>query len=300
MRGPRGFTKDKHIIPDVYFHHYSAVRRTPDAVREKILTSYIGDGAGNHVADLDWWMEEIWPRMPHVENFHYFPECRLSNLWKGIKTIGPWNIPQTLRGKDIFRQFYPECKWGAQSLLTERQALLNLAKRKRLVVDLGTATGHSAILFSLVAQHVITIDLFERVSEGDSDYCKDTYSKDRVPKEVVQKALLWFSNIESIHGWTHELVKTPHNVDLLYINGDHAYEGVRRDFLGWWNRVTYIKRDGVENGLIVFHDNSDKHEGVQKFVQELTEKEPSVRRLRNKEVESLAIFEKVDGEYHGN
>lgn len=47
-------------------------------------------------------------------------------------------------------------------------------------------------------------------------------------------------------------------IRLLFIDGDHAYESVRSDFLGWEKYV-------VPDGLVVFHD-VDRWDGSPKVL----------------------------------
>jgi cephalosporin hydroxylase len=52
-------------------------------------------------------------------------------------------------------------------------------------------------------------------------------------------------------------------VDFVFIDGDHSYEGVKRD----WELFSPLVRPG---GLVAFHDvNEERHPGVVRFWQEL-------------------------------
>lgn len=52
------------------------------------------------------------------------------------------------------------------------------------------------------------------------------------------------------------------NVNLVFIDGDHTYEGVKADYEHWVSRV-------VKGGDILFHDYCDWKPGVPKFIAEL-------------------------------
>lgn len=62
---------------------------------------------------------------------------------------------------------------------------------------------------------------------------------------------------EAVKGWEGP-------IRLLFIDGDHSYDGTRDDFVNWNSFVT-------ENGLIAFHD-VDTWDGVTEFYNELLEK----------------------------
>lgn len=50
------------------------------------------------------------------------------------------------------------------------------------------------------------------------------------------------------------------NIELLFIDGDHSYEGVRTDFESW---IPYV----IKNGIIAFHDYQVS--GVSQLLQEI-------------------------------
>lgn len=62
-------------------------------------------------------------------------------------------------------------------------------------------------------------------------------------------------------------------IDFLFVDGDHTYNGVRADWLAW----SPLVRPG---GLVAFHDtwpNADRHEpGVVRWVDELRHHLPSI------------------------
>jgi len=58
------------------------------------------------------------------------------------------------------------------------------------------------------------------------------------------------------------MVKWDKKIDVLFIDGDHSYEGVKKDFLKY---EPYVK----SNGLIFMHDITHKHFGVKEFWKEV-------------------------------
>ena len=64
-------------------------------------------------------------------------------------------------------------------------------------------------------------------------------------------------------------------IDTLFIDGDHTYEGVKKDIEAWYPKVK-------KGGTIIFHDyQRDKvHEGVQQAVDEIKDKLSNFRYVR--------------------
>ena len=121
--------------------------------------------------------------------------------------------------------------------------------RSRTVVEIGTARGGTLMLFCCVAMSdatIVTIDLpCGRFGGG--------YSAFRVP---LYQDFAWKSQkIHLLRGDSHSNVTFEKSVsvlsgrpvDFLFIDGDHTYEGVRRDF------ELYSPLVG-KRGIIAFHD----------------------------------------------
>jgi hypothetical protein len=73
--------------------------------------------------------------------------------------------------------------------------------------------------------------------------CAETVRLINVSSEVVSK------------GWEHP-------IGLLWIDGDHRYEAVRRDFACW---APFL----VEKGVVAFHDSLDENLGPARLIAEL-------------------------------
>jgi predicted O-methyltransferase YrrM len=114
------------------------------------------------------------------------------------------------------------------------------AERPSTVLEIGTAAGGTSFLLGNCLPTVTArfgIDLHVRnrarlralAPEGQEVWLRDGSS--RAP--------------ETVRAFTRAL--GPRRLDLLFIDGDHRYEGVRRDFLEYSPLVR-------EGGLIAFHD----------------------------------------------
>ncbi len=123
------------------------------------------------------------------------------------------------------------------------------AESPRRILEIGTATGGTLFLFSRVAADqatLVSIDLPGGAGGGG-------YPEWKVP--LYQAFALPGQRIELIRGDSHEesnlaRAKQLFNdepVDFLFIDGDHSYEGVKKDF----EMYAPLVRAG---GVIAFHD----------------------------------------------
>lgn len=122
--------------------------------------------------------------------------------------------------------------------LEDEYCLLKYAKG--ICVDIGTFCGCSAVVFSLKADIVYTIDPYL----GDKNY-------PQYNPESVQKELNKYNNIKVINDYSYNVVKEFDNsIDVLFIDGLHAYTAIKQDFEDWFPKVK-------QNGIIILHDYLD-------------------------------------------
>ncbi|GBD03455.1 hypothetical protein HRbin19_00741 [bacterium HR19] len=117
------------------------------------------------------------------------------------------------------------------------------------VLEIGTARGGTLFLISRTASEdatIVTIDLpGGKFGGGYSEWRKFLYKYFALPKQKIYPLIM-----DSHRKETLEKVKSILNgrkIDLLFIDGDHSYEGVKRDFEMYSELV-------AEGGIIVFHD----------------------------------------------
>lgn len=104
VRGNHG--KPSVLYSDIYFHHFSYVRKYEREVIEKIKTSFIGDQHCTFKClpvDLDEWYKNKWHNLPYSKNFHTTKGYEKS--WSSIKEITKEDLPESLRDKDILNNF---------------------------------------------------------------------------------------------------------------------------------------------------------------------------------------------------
>lgn len=124
----------------------------------------------------------------------------------------------------------------------EQDLLLRLAKdvpKKGLIIEIGGEFGQSASLFAMGADRtvkIITVDQFP----GDllsihQENLKEAGFEGRTEQIVMDSRKM------KDQTWGHG------QVNLLFIDGDHSYEGVKDDIEGW---IPHVKTGGI----VAFHD----------------------------------------------
>ncbi len=119
----------------------------------------------------------------------------------------------------------------------------------RIVVEIGTATGGTLFLWCAFAHPeatLVSIDLPGGIHGGGYPYWRG-----RLYRTFAQPA----QRLVLLRGNSHEQamvarlrsVLSKRDVDFLFIDGDHTYEGVKRDFQ---NYAPFVRK----GGLIAFHD----------------------------------------------
>ena len=137
-------------------------------------------------------------------------------------------------------------------------------------VDIGRLFGGSTILMAAAGGVVLSIDnLTAKSIKGSDKYdiklkktIKDMGLEDSVIIEVGD------SSTYDVQYFNNKL-SAIRKVDILLIDGDHSYEGVKKDYEHWLPVVNI-------GGSILFHDSCSTREEttprpeVEKFVRELT------------------------------
>jgi hypothetical protein len=161
----------------------------------------------------------------------------------------------------------------------------------RLIIEIGSLEGGTLSTWFSLSPRVISVD---RVADGDvpeetrqaqmlghsgawatlamARKCsfRGIYedSHEMATRIKVWEALLCLWNLPDYRSSTRELPEGPPRADMLFIDGDHSYEGVKQDFEMYGPLV----RPG---GMILFHDaqqlDGQFSEGVPRFWKELKE-----------------------------
>jgi len=142
----------------------------------------------------------------------------------------------------------------------ERALLKELAAGRETIVEIGSYIGASAASMASASRPA-----------GAKIYCIDTWQNDAMSEgkrdtfqEFQDNTALFSSLIVPIRGYSQDVVSSlsgkVSKIDLLFIDGDHSYEGA---FSDWILYSSFLK----SGSLVVFHDFGWA-EGVKKVVKE--------------------------------
>lgn len=143
------------------------------------------------------------------------------------------------------------------------QELIQLVEEVRrlgpqAVLEIGTARGGTLFLWTRLAQKnalIVSIDLPGGKFGGGYSARRSTLYRRFAGKGQKLHLLRGDSHEQSMLVHTKKLLKgTP--IDLLFIDGDHTYEGVKKD----WEQYSPLVRSG---GLVVFHDIAGNYDDTQ-------------------------------------
>jgi len=142
----------------------------------------------------------------------------------------------------------------------EGAVLQNFAKDK-VVLDIGSYYGRSAVCFAEVAKKVITLDTYKGSHPDDQYQVLNFTTLDHFKENIAG-----YKNIEYHIGLSQEIIpKLKHQFDVVFVDCFHMYENVKNDIL---NSLRLL----ADDGLIVVHDYFNRvYPGVKKAVDEIFE-----------------------------
>jgi predicted SAM-dependent methyltransferase/cephalosporin hydroxylase len=211
---------------------------------------------------LRWTMETIGFK---VADSHYVPLEKTDVFLKleAIKGVsGVPGVPEEIHIPEINWRHPLGSGWSVHQKPTELMMLSDFLKKDKIkkVLEIGSANGGTAVYW---------VNMM-----GDDGL---VYSIDIIPIEKCYKGSEFEKQIVEILGDSHDesfkqkIFDEVGEVDMLFIDGDHSYEGVKDDF----NSFSPLVK---ENGFIVIHDiiDSEYHRErgcfVAKFWNELKDK----------------------------
>ncbi len=153
---------------------------------------------------------------------------------------------------------YSICKYLPPLLILTSQQIkseLNIfskiiiSNKPKTVLEIGTANGGTLFLLSRLSNPnsiIISIDLPESPYIGGIDYKPNIFFKSFTGNHqkmvMIRGDSHKFSTLEKV-----KKVLKSNKVDVLFIDGDHTYKGVKKDFNMYRNLVR-------KKGIIAFHD----------------------------------------------
>ncbi|MFX1328520.1 MAG: class I SAM-dependent methyltransferase [Promethearchaeota archaeon] len=121
--------------------------------------------------------------------------------------------------------------------------------KPKSILEIGTARGGTLFLltrFSSTDANIISLDLPGGIHGGGYPRFRIPFFKTFVSKNQKLKLIRDNSHDTSTLKKIKKILKD-HKLDLLFIDGDHTYEGVKKDFEMY---APLVKK----NGIIAFHD----------------------------------------------
>lgn len=163
----------------------------------------------------------------------------------------PENVDRWIEITEQFRGigwFAGMAAWQVRSEFAEMLKLVKDAKPAR-IMEIGTAKGATLLCWCRIASlQVISVDLEGGIHGGGYPPAKQSlYREFTTGRAGVQLVLLQENSQIMATRQKVESVLAGEKLDVLFIDGDHSYEGVKRDFELW----SPLVRPG---GIILFHD----------------------------------------------
>ena len=139
----------------------------------------------------------------------------------------------------------------AKETWVQPQKLFHHTGRGSIILEIGRYWGGSTVLLAMATHHsdvkIVSVDVVEGCHDPDVDDWLNEYEE----KERI--------DIRVDNSWAMENIP----ISLLFVDGDHSYESVKRDFTHHWNYLY---------GSCLAHDYTDPTcEGVTKFINEWIE-----------------------------
>lgn len=226
--------------------------------------------------------------------FNFIRYVKIKGLFNAIKRIieyiylgiiGPYNIPtaiiqyksqiKNINGLENLYQFadrfeYKKINFKPSQIKEEFIKFLSISSRikPKIILEIGTADGGTLFLFTRILDPngiIISVDL----SSGNFS----RYPDFKLP--LFKSFAIDDQKIILIRGNSHDsntlnkikkIINDSSAIDILFIDGDHSYEGVFEDYKKYSKLVN-------EKGIIAFHDivpgDPDCVGGVPQFWQEL-------------------------------
>jgi predicted O-methyltransferase YrrM len=184
---------------------------------------------------------------------------RVSEAIRSLSSVPPLlrtieNIPESASPAEVVDISLSCPAIQSQQIRSEFLELANLVKKQncKYVMEIGTFRGGTLFVFSqLAAPGATMISLDFHMSFFGKVY--GALQRPLLRKFVRNGKSLYMVRENSHLPQTLDTIRKilrGHQLDFLFIDGDHSYEGVREDFMMYSPLVR-------EGGLIAFHDIAD-------------------------------------------
>lgn len=149
-------------------------------------------------------------------------------------------------------------------MIKYRKHLNKLLPKNPVTVELGVAEGFFSadIVRDWNSSIHYAVDNWSPIgSVGDGSFPQEWHTKNY--ENAVKRFSQFGDKITILRGPTYRMSQHVKNetCDLVYVDADHSYEGVKRDIESWWPK---LKRGGI----MAFHDYESIEYGVKQAVTE--------------------------------
>jgi predicted O-methyltransferase YrrM len=171
-----------------------------------------------------------------------------------------------------------------QTTQQERNALQEFAKNAKCCAEIGVFEGVNTILIA------------ESMDPGGTLYGIDPFFKGRlgvsyhelITRHSISKKKLG-SRIKLLPLFSYDALNhVPDLIDFIFIDGDHSYEGIKRDWEDWSVKVKPGGIIALHDTSVPGHDPSIAELGSYRFFNEVISKATDFKRVKT--VDSLNIL----------
>lgn len=168
----------------------------------------------------------------------------------------------------------------------ETESLLSLAQDKKCIVELGVFEGATSRRLREVMSPTGSLWCIDPFYSGSFGF---SYGYSIAKREVKRSAN---GRVRFIRKFSYEAVKEWQKpVDLVFIDADHAYEAVKKDWFDWLVHV-------VPGGVIALHDSRmcagkrhSENTGPVRLVREIVSKDDRFQLVN--ETDTLTAWQKI-------
>ncbi len=181
-------------------------------------------------------------------------------------------------------------KAETQTTDDERACLANHAKEKQIVVEIGSWHGVTTKLLRSVMNSNGSLYAIDPYFPGRLGFSTQKYIAHHEVNLVKNGEIIWVQ-MTGIQAGMNLREKLMNQVDFIFIDGDHSYEGIKADWETWTPELVKI------GGIIALHDSrsSSKRQiddaGSVIFTNEVVR--PDKRFMILDEVDSLTVLKKI-------
>ncbi|MFH1393055.1 MAG: class I SAM-dependent methyltransferase [Patescibacteria group bacterium] len=220
--------------PKSTFGDFYLKNRKELELREKIVIQLLNSRLG--------WRVAAWFVKQH-------PEFFVSHLEQALKPLSSLDIDKDLEEHNKFQNF-EDIAWLFRPLMTSRKTvqldfdeaayLFSLARSHPncRILEIGRYRGGSTLLFAVAIDDNSKLTSIDNLAKIGCD--------DSALNRVLEKSKL-YGKVELIVQDSTKIKAEPNSYDIVFIDGDHSYEGILRDYEHW----KYSVKPG---GHLLFHD----------------------------------------------